>query len=98
MPYPATIATAPLFDLLLRWEQLVTLYRKQATEARTVGRHIRVEAAAEEMDRCRQDLLDLIDASRQYDEHRTVCDAQEHATEDSYRACPICNAPFPEAR
>jgi hypothetical protein len=24
---------------------------------------------------------------------RTVCDAQEHATEESYRACPICNPP-----
>lgn len=24
-----------------------------------------------------------------------ACDAQEHATEAEYRACPICNPPFP---
>jgi len=25
---------------------------------------------------------------------RYVCDAQEHATEAEYQACPICNPPF----
>src|SRR5262245_5374394 len=68
-PYPATVATAPLFDLLARWEQIIAMYRRDAAKATKLGAHLRTEAAANEMDRCRRDLLDLIDASRQYDEH-----------------------------
>jgi hypothetical protein len=76
-----TVPVSALLAMLARWERW-----QAGAEAEGLA------AVGNTLGLARWDVAALIG---EHTPTQTVCDAQEHETEAEYRACPICNPPFP---